>query len=164
MATEIDPLDLRKAAGQFMTGVTVTTTLDRDGIPAGLTANSFTSVSLHPPLVAVCVAKDSNVIDAFEVGNGFTVNVLSADQEDVARTFSTKGIDRFAGTDWHPGLDGVPVLSGAVSVFECRLAHTYEGGDHLMFVGRVERVTWRADEPDTLGYFRGRYVRSPTST
>lgn len=161
MATEIDPLELRKAAGQFMTGVTVSTTLDRDGSPVGLTANSFTSVSLHPPLVVVCVGKDSNVIDAFEVGNGFAVNVLSADQENIARTFSTKGVDRFAETDWHPGLDGLPVIDGCLSTFECRLAHVYEGGDHLMFVGRVERVSYTEDDSPALGYFRSRYVTSP---
>lgn len=161
MTSEIDPLDMRKAAGQFLTGVTVVTTLDRDGNPAGLTANSFTSVSLHPPLVLVSVAKDANTIEAFEAGNGFVVHVLGADQEDVARRFSSKGVDRFAETDWHPGLDGLPVIHGAVSVFECRNAQTYEGGDHLLFIGRVERLTYEEGEAPTLGYFRGRYVTSP---
>lgn len=161
MTSEIDPLDMRKAAGQFLTGVTVVTTLDRDGNPAGLTANSFTSVSLHPPLVLVSVAKDANTIEAFEAGNGFVVHVLGADQEDIARRFSSKGVDRFAETDWHPGLDELPVIPGAVSVFECRNAGTYEGGDHLLFIGRVERLTFEDDAPATLGYFRGRYVTSP---
>lgn len=161
MTTEIDPLDMRKAAGQFLTGVTVVTTLDRDGNPAGLTANSFTSVSLHPPLVLVCVGKDANTIEAFEAGNGFVVHVLGAEQEDVARRFAEKGIDRFAETTWHPGLHGLPVLPGSASVFECGLAHTYEGGDHLLFLGRVERLAYRDDEPATLGYFRGRYITSP---
>lgn len=142
-----------------MTGVTVVTTLDAAGDPVGLTANSFTSVSLHPPMVLWCLGKDSTSLEAFEAGNAFAVHVLAADQQPLAQRFATKGIDRFEGVPWEPGHAGVPVLSGCLAVFECSLAHAYDGGDHLIYVGAVERLTG-GDEDDrpALGYFRSRYI------
>ncbi|MDH4117108.1 MAG: flavin reductase family protein [Acidimicrobiia bacterium] len=160
MTNEFDARDFRTAAGQFMTGVTVVTTLDADGAPAGLTANSFTTVSLHPPMVLFCLGVDSANLDAFEAGNGFVVHVLAAEQQDLSQQFASKGIDRFDGVDWSPGRDGRPVLSGALATFDCDLAHTYDGGDHRIYVGRVMALSTGDTEAHALGYFRGRYVAS----
>lgn len=155
---DIDPIKFRNAAGQFMTGVTVVTTLDAEGERAGLTANSFTSVSLDPPMVLVCIGNDTSTVEAFEAGNGFVVHILSEGQRDVSMQFAAKGIDRFEGLDVSEGFNGLPVVAGALATFECSNAHLYEGGDHLIFVGKVEQLsTGDIDEP-ALGYFRGRYI------
>jgi flavin reductase (DIM6/NTAB) family NADH-FMN oxidoreductase RutF len=158
---DIDPREFRTAAGQFMTGVTVITTVDAKGNPSGLTANSFTSVSLHPPMVLFCLGKDSTNLDAFEAGNGFVVHVLSHDQEDLSVRFAAKGIDRFEGFEWRPGHAGLPVIEGALATFECDAAGTFEGGDHLLYLGAVRKISMGDTGAPGLGYFRGRYVASP---
>lgn len=158
--SEIDPIQFRNAAGQFMTGVTVVTTKDADGEWNGLTANSFTSVSLDPPMVLVCIGDDTSTVQAFQDGNGFVVHVLAESQRDVSMQFAAKGIDRFEGLEVSEGHNGLPVVAGALATFECSLAHEYEGGDHLIFVGKVERLSVGDTEQPALGYFRGRYVAS----
>jgi 3-hydroxy-9,10-secoandrosta-1,3,5(10)-triene-9,17-dione monooxygenase reductase component len=161
MSGDFDAQDFRTAAGQFMTGVTVITTIDAEGQPCGLTANSFTSVSLHPPMVLFCLGNDSASIDAFEAGNGFVVHMLAADQEALSIRFAAKGIDRFQGLTWSPGYNGLPVIPDALATMACELAHTYEGGDHKIYVGEVKSLSTAGPERDALGYFRGRYVTSP---
>lgn len=156
----IDPVEFRRAAGQYPTGVTIVTTLDTGGAPAGLTVNSFTSVSLHPPLVLVCIGRDSTVFEAFDARRGFVVHVLAADQEDLAVRFAAKGFDRFAGVAWERGFAGLPVLAACLARFECSPAATHEGGDHLIFVGRVERLEVGSKDRPSLGYHRGRYIRT----
>lgn len=143
-----------------MTGVAVITTLDADGAPAGVTANSFSSVSLEPPLVCFSLGKVSDVLAAFEDSSGFVVHVLAADQQELSVRFATKGIERFAGLDWEPGHAGLPVIGGALAVFQCDLAHAYDGGDHTIFVGEVRRLDVGDTEMAALGFFRGRYVSS----
>jgi flavin reductase (DIM6/NTAB) family NADH-FMN oxidoreductase RutF len=160
MSGDFDAQDFRTAAGQFMTGVTIITTLDADGNPSGLTANSFTSVSLHPPMVLFCLGMDSTNFEAFEAGNGFAVHVLAAEQQDLSMRFSVKGIDRFEGLDWMPGLNGLPVLAGALATLQCHLVHRYEGGDHIIYVGEVDALSMGDSDRAALGYFRGRYVAS----
>jgi flavin reductase (DIM6/NTAB) family NADH-FMN oxidoreductase RutF len=156
--SDIDHRTFRFAAGQFATGVTIVTTLDEDDLPAGLTANSFTSVSLEPPLLSFCLGRDSDTALAFAAGNGFAVHVLAAEQQDLAIRFSSKGIDRFEGVGWSPGVTGVPVIDGALATFECEVAAAYDGGDHVIYVGRVLEVfTLDTDRP-SLGYLRGRYI------
>lgn len=154
----IDPIEFRRASGQFMTGVTVVTTTGAEGEPFGLTANSFTSVSLDPPLVLICIGNETSTVEAFEAGNGFVVHVLAADQRNTSIQFAAKGIDRFEGLEIEAGYNGLPVLAGALATFECSLAHTYEGGDHLIFVGEVERLRLGDTQASALGYFRGRYM------
>lgn len=154
----IDPIQFRNAAGQFMTGVTVVTTLDANGERAGLTANSFTSVSLDPPMVLVCIGNDTSTIEAFKAENGFVVHVLAEDQRDVSIQFAAKGIDRFEGLDVSEGYGGLPVVAGALATFECTTAQVYEGGDHLIFVGEVQNLSTGDVDAPALGYFRGRYV------
>lgn len=161
MEAEIDPREFRNAAGQFMTGVTIVTTIDADGAPSGLTANSFASVSLDPPLVQFSLGRSSTNIDAFEAGNGFVIHVLAAEQQDLSMRFASKGIDRFEDTDWAPGHNDLPVLPGALATFECSPWATYDGGDHVIYIGRVERLTIGDESVPALGYFRGRYYTSP---
>lgn len=156
----IDPREFRRAAGQFMTGVTVVTTIDAAGERFGLTANSFTSVSLDPPLILVCIGNDTSTVKAFEAGNGFVAHVLAADQRDWSMQFAAKGIDRFEGLQVEEGFNGLPVISGALATFECSLANTYDGGDHLIFLGNVEHLRLGDTNSPALGYFRGRYVTS----
>jgi flavin reductase (DIM6/NTAB) family NADH-FMN oxidoreductase RutF len=161
MRDVVDPREFRTAAGQFLTGVTVITTVDADRVPSGLTANSFTSVSLHPPMLLFCLGRDSTNLEAFEAGNGFVVHVLSAAQQDIAQRFATKGIDRFEDVDWSPGRHNLPVIAGSLATFECDHVHTYDGGDHLILVGEVKAMSIDDTNRDALGFFRGRYVSSP---
>ncbi len=143
-----------------MTGVTVVTTIGAEGERFGLTANSFTSVSLDPPLVLICIGNDTSTVEAFEAANGFVVHVLAADQRNTSMQFAAKGIDRFEGLEVEAGYNGLPVIAGALATFECSLVNVFEGGDHLIFVGKVERLHVDDTEAPALGYFRGRYVSS----
>ncbi len=154
----IDHIEFRNAAGQFLTGVTVVTTVDADGERAGLTANSFSSVSLDPPMVLVCIGNETSTVEAFKASNGFVVHVLAENQRDVSMQFASKGIDRFEGLDVSEGFNGLPVVAGALATFECSTARVYEGGDHLIFVGEVQNLTTGDTDAPALGYFRGRYV------
>ena len=156
--TGSDSRTLRDALGCFATGVTVVTCLDSAGQPMGLTANSFTSVSLDPPLLLVCVAKAAASAAALSDAPHFAVNVLQTEQQPDSITFSTRIEDRFGKTRWALGEHGVPLLEGSLSVFECARRDVHEGGDHIILVGEVKRATF---DPalDPLLYFRGRYRR-----
>ena len=156
--TGSDSRTLRAALGCFATGVTVVTCLDAGGQPIGLTANSFTSVSLEPPLLLVCVAKAAASASALSDAPHFAVNVLQTQQQPDSITFSTRIEDRFGKTRWALGEHGVPLLEGSLSVFECARRDVHEGGDHIILVGEVKRATF---DPalDPLLYFRGRYRR-----
>lgn len=156
--TGSDPRTLRDALGCFATGVTVVTCLDQQGDPIGLTANSFTSLSLDPPLLLVCVAKGTASAGPLSEARHFAVNVLQTGQQPASITFSTRVEDRFGCTAWSMGEHGVPVLLDSLSVFECARHAIHEGGDHFILVGEVKKATF---EPslDPLLYFRGRYRR-----
>lgn len=151
----MDQRALRDAFGSFMTGVTVVTTLDEQERPRGFTANSFTSVSLDPPLLLVCIARSSGSLDSFTAGPGFAVNVLAEDQREVSNTFARPGEDRFAGIGWQAGPAGNPVLDGVTAWFDCTLDRVVEAGDHAILIGRVEGFA--ASERAGLGYARGGY-------
>ena len=159
--TEFDPRELRIGFGEFLTGVTVVTTRDAEGEPTGLTVNSFSSLSLDPPLVLFSLGKSSNTFDAFEAGNGFVIHMLAADQRSLADQFATKDVDRFDGVEWRVGYDDLPVISDVLATFECSREHVYEGGDHLILVGRIERFTVADRTRPALGYFRSSYVSMP---
>ena len=153
-----DARTLRDALGCFATGVTVVTTLDADGQPVGLTANSFTSVSLDPPLLLVCIAKSAGSLAAMEAAENFAVNVLHIGQQPTSNLFARSGEDRFAATPWSRGHNGAPLLSGALVNFECRRHALHEGGDHVILVGEVIRARFEPRR-DPLLYFRGKYRR-----
>jgi flavin reductase (DIM6/NTAB) family NADH-FMN oxidoreductase RutF len=152
-----DPnLELRTALGQFATGVTVVTTRAADGSPVGLTVNSFTSVSLDPPLVLWCLGLNSASFDAFRLAERHLINVLAADQLEVAKRFATRGADRFAGVRWSPTDTGLPRLDGCIAWIECAIRSRYEEGDHLLLVGRIESFEVARGKP--LIYHDRRYV------
>ena len=129
--------ELRQAFGAFATGVTVVTTLTPDGEPIGFTANSFTSVSLDPPLLLVCIAKSSTNLQSFSHCEHFAINVLSETQKDVSARFASRVEDRFADTLWQRGSAGTPLIDGAVAWFECSTDNLVDAGDHLILIGRV---------------------------
>jgi flavin reductase (DIM6/NTAB) family NADH-FMN oxidoreductase RutF/pimeloyl-ACP methyl ester carboxylesterase len=156
--TGSDARTLRDALGCFATGVTVVTAMDREGQPVGLTANSFTSVSLDPPLLLVCIAKTSGSLKAMESAQHFGVNVLHIGQQPVSNRFARPGEARFAETPWQRGQNNVPLLSGALVNFECVRHAEYDGGDHVILVGRVERARYDPRR-DPLLYFKGKYRR-----
>lgn len=153
-----DPRTLRDALGCFATGVTVLTTRTEDGTPVGLTANSFTSVSLDPPLLLVCLANSATSMPAFLSSEHFSVNVLHMGQQPVSGRFASKGEDRFAQTDWEEWDSGVPIIRHSLASFECRRHAVHEGGDHQILVGEVQRVRFEPRR-DPLLYFRGKYRR-----
>lgn len=153
---EIDRSELRKALGTFVTGVTVATTIDADGRPRGLTANSFTSVSLDPPLVLVCVGSQAASHGAFHGCQRFAVNVLSEQQQEASMLFASKAVDKFERASWRPGIDGMPILHDALGWFDCRTHDRIVAGDHTIIVGKVEDFGHGPHRP--LGFFRGSYV------
>jgi flavin reductase (DIM6/NTAB) family NADH-FMN oxidoreductase RutF len=150
----IDTRELRHALGCFATGITVVTARAADGRAAGVTANSFCSVSLDPPLVLWCLSKSAPSGSVFVKATHFAIHVLAEDQADLSARFSRPSKDKFAGLQVSDGLAGTPVLDCA-AVFECRCEHRYDGGDHLIIVGRVER--YRHTKRPPLLFHSGRY-------
>ncbi|WP_188235761.1 flavin reductase [Sphingopyxis sp. LK2115] len=153
-----DPRTLRDAMGCFATGITIVTALGADGAPVGLTANSFTSVSLDPPLLLVCIANSAGTAPTLRAARHFGVNVLQIGQQPTSNRFATKGEDRFANQPWAPGQTGVPLLDGSLVSFECQHESLHEAGDHFILVGRVVRAQFEPHR-DPLLYFRGKYRR-----
>lgn len=146
----------RNALGRFATGVTVVTARGPGGEDVGVTANSFNSVSLDPPLVLWSIARNATSIRAFEAAEHFAVHVLGEGQRPLSERFAQKGGDKFAGLALDRGVGGVPLVAGTAAVFQCRTAHRYEGGDHLILVGEVVEFDER-DHPPLL-YHGGRYA------
>lgn len=155
----LDAREIRNVLGHFATGVTVITTSDITGKPFGLTVNSFTSLSLNPPLVVVCVDKTVDCYSCFDESKVFAVNILSEDQEELSRRFATKGIEKFAGIQWRMGEHGLPLLDGVIGTIECKVTRSYEGGDHTIFLGEILSATAKGDRP--LLFFKGKYHRLP---
>lgn len=133
------------------------TTADAEGRPAGLTVSAFTSLSLDPPLVLVCVDHKAQSYPALRDAAGFAVNVLSTEHEALSRRFASTGLDKFDGVPFQRGRRGLPLLDGALAWLECVTVRRHLEGDHTIFVGRVERAGAGAGEP--LLYYRGRYGR-----
>lgn len=152
----IDQSEFRRVMGHFATGVTVITTLDAAGGPAGLTANAVSSVSLDPPLVLVCVDRKAETHACFGDSGRFAINILSDAQEAISRRFAKSGGDKFTGLGFRSGTTGVPLLDGCIGHLECRVAHGFEAGDHTIFVGEVVGLAMDG-EIDPLLYFRGGY-------
>ncbi len=146
---------LRGAFGTFATGVTVITTRQADGAPRGFTANSFTSVSLDPPLLLVCLAKTAHSCDVFATAEHFAVNILAGDQQEVSGLFASRTPDKFDLAKWHAGPQDMPMIEGALARFTCAHHRLVDAGDHLVLVGRV--LSHQARDGQPLGYFRGAY-------
>jgi flavin reductase (DIM6/NTAB) family NADH-FMN oxidoreductase RutF len=145
----------RQACSLFATGVTVATTCDPEGRPHGLTASSFSSVSLEPPLVLVCIATRSAVHETFFSASYFGINILSECQRNLSSQFARSGEDRFEGVNWTPGPLGSPWIDGALAQFECRTFERRPAGDHTIFLGEVEATRTSVGAP--LLYFSRAY-------
>jgi flavin reductase (DIM6/NTAB) family NADH-FMN oxidoreductase RutF/pimeloyl-ACP methyl ester carboxylesterase len=154
----VDPATLRQALGCFGTGVAVITTLDSSGQPVGLTANSFTSVSLDPPLVLFCLDRRAGSLAAFEQADTYAINILHIGQQDLSMRFVQKGIDRFSDTPWETWERGAPIIQDCFASFECERHQVVDGGDHRIFIAQVRRVRFDASR-DPLLYLQGRYRR-----
>jgi flavin reductase (DIM6/NTAB) family NADH-FMN oxidoreductase RutF len=154
-ATELAPDELRQALGRFVTGVTIVTCRDDTGAAVGLTANSFNALSLDPPLVLWSLRQGSSTIEAFTNASHFAVNVLAADQVDLSRRFARPSSAKFDEGEWTDGQGGAPLLAGCVAVFECRRRSHHAAGDHVLFIGEVERIGGTAALP--LVYHAGHY-------
>jgi flavin reductase (DIM6/NTAB) family NADH-FMN oxidoreductase RutF len=151
----IPAADFRHVLGHFATGVTVVTTSDGDGRPTGLTASAFTSVSLEPPLILVCVDHKSQTYPSLLECGRFAVNVLSTDQEHVSRRFASTRLDKFDTVPHRISELGLPLIEGALASLECTTVSTHVEGDHTIFVGRVECASAGTGTP--LLYYRGHY-------
>lgn len=150
-----DPRILRQALGRFATGVTVITTCTLDGKYEGLTANSFSAVSLDPPLVLWSLRLAAPSLESFTSSGHFVVNVLSTAQSVTSRHFATPRHDKFENVGFSSGIAGCPMLEESLAIFECRTETTVQGGDHMIFIGRVMQAHYRDGEP--LIFAAGRY-------
>jgi flavin reductase (DIM6/NTAB) family NADH-FMN oxidoreductase RutF len=167
-AGNIDEARFRQILGHFATGVTVVTGSDEAGDPVGLSVNSFTSVSLDPPLIAFSVGRSSTTWPRIRATGQFTVNILGADQEAVSRRFASTGtggtgaggadFDRFDGIGWHPSPAGSPLLEGAIAWVDATVDAEHDAGDHVMVIGRVTALDV-GQEGAPLVFYRGGYGR-----
>ncbi len=153
--TESDKHLLRKTLGQFLTGVTIVTTITQDGEPLGFTANSFTSVSLEPPLLLVCIAKNANCSDVFIQSNHFAINILAETQKQLSNTFASPIEDRYENVDWITKATGSPIFNDTVGWLDCNTHQVVDAGDHFILLGEVVAFDQSPQLP--LGYFQGNY-------
>ena len=148
--------NLRQALGSFPTGVTVVSCLDKNKNPLGFTANSFTSVSLDPQLISICIDKESFNIDSFSITKHFAVSVLSEDQQSISTTFATPNEDRFQNVEWRTEDTGTPIIENAVAWFDCNTRQVIDAGDHLILIGEI--IAFDSSPKTPLMYLRGNYV------
>lgn len=152
--------DMKSALSSFCTGVAVITARRADGRPAGMAVQSFSSVSLDPPLVCFCPARTSTTWPEIQAAGAFAVNILAAGQQDLCRRFAVTGGDKFGGVAWRSGGNGAPLLGGALATVECDLEAVLDGGDHAIALGRVTALTAHREGAPLL-YFRRTYGRLP---
>jgi len=150
-------MDLRQALGSFATGVTIITTLGKNGRKVGMTANSFNSVSLDPPLVLWSLDRGTNCFGDFIHASSFAIHVLAADQQDLSERFASVGQDRFKDLECSQGLAGIPILDHYSACFQCTKEHQYEGGDHIILVGKV--IDFIDNQLPPLVFYRGQYKK-----
>jgi flavin reductase (DIM6/NTAB) family NADH-FMN oxidoreductase RutF len=149
--------EFRRACGRFATGVAIASATGPNGVPHGLTVNSFSSVSLNPPLVLICLGHAVAAIDAFRETRWFGLSILRQDQRDLSERFARRVDDRFEGLEWRRGATGVPLLADALATMECEIRHRVTAGDHDVFIGEMVRVNAQDGAP--LIYFAGEYRR-----
>ncbi len=151
----MEPAVFRDVCSRFASGVTVTTVMGSDGNPHGLTASSFTAVSLRPPLILVCIDHNSGVLHHFRTASHFAVNILSSEQAEISSQFAMKSVARFEGVAWTPGAGGAPLLEQCLAQVECVTQQIVDAGDHAVFFGEVIGARTTSDHP--LLYFDRRY-------
>ena len=154
----IDRIELRNALGNFATGITVVTAAGPQGDLLGITANSFNSVSLDPPLVLFSLNRGAYSLKSFQASGAFAINILSEDQEHLSTNFAKQLEDKWAGVEYEIWETGSPILKGAIAAFDCEIHSMYDGGDHIIFIGRVLRLKAETDGRP-LVYYQGRYGR-----
>lgn len=153
----LDPDTFRAVLGRFATGVTVVTATDTDGRNHGMTVSAFSSVSLHPPLVLMCIEHSASMHALLVETEHFAVNVLSSGQEEIARRFAATGAQRFTGVGYTRGEQNVPILADVLAYVECRRVAVHEGGDHTIIIGETETAVVRDARP--LLYYRGGFAQ-----
>ena len=153
----VDPDEFRAALGRFVTGVTILTVRDASGGDHGMTVSAFSSVSLTPPLVLACIARDANMHAVLPGATVFALSILAADQEPLSRRFAQEPDNRFDGVPFTRGHSGAILIAGAHAYIECRQVAWHEAGDHGICVGEVEHATLGTSQP--LLYYRGTYAR-----
>jgi flavin reductase (DIM6/NTAB) family NADH-FMN oxidoreductase RutF len=153
--TEEHIRSLRSALGNFATGITVITAVDENGEPQGMTANSFSSVSLDPPLVSWCVGHESRLYTLFQNTRYFAVNILTQNQEYASQLFAEPSDNKFEQVSWHEGINGLPLLDDSPCQFQCEIEHRYSGGDHTILIGRVLEFSSQPMSP--LIFHNGQY-------
>lgn len=157
MTSPLDPRSLRNAFGHYTTGVVVVSTTTPEGLKVGVTVNSFTSVSLDPPLVMFCLLNSANAYPIWEKAQHFTMNILTAAQQGVSNAFARPSTNPWENVANGVGANGAPIVTGSATSLECeRFAH-YPGGDHLIIVGRVTSVHGGPEQAPPLAFYRGRY-------
>jgi flavin reductase (DIM6/NTAB) family NADH-FMN oxidoreductase RutF len=152
----IEQHHFRRVCSKYATGITILTVLDARGAPHGMTVNSFTSVSLSPALVLVCIDKQTPILSHFEMGTRFAVNVLHEEQKELSACFARRGRDRFEGVAWVPGVTGTPLFPETLATLECAVTQMIEAGDHVVVIGEALHATWR-DDGQPLVYFNSSY-------
>jgi flavin-dependent trigonelline monooxygenase, reductase component len=151
----IEQHHFRRVCSKYATGITILTVLDSGGDPHGMTVNSFTSVSLAPPLVLVCIDRKASMLGYFRAGTRFAINVLEEEQKDLSTCFARTLEDRFRGVEWRPGETGAPVLPDVLATLECVVTQMVNAGDHVVVIGEALHASWREGQP--LIYFNSSY-------
>jgi flavin reductase (DIM6/NTAB) family NADH-FMN oxidoreductase RutF len=151
----LDPALYRRTCARFATGITVVTVVDENGHPHGMTVNSFSSVSMDPPLVLVSIDLRNAILGHFLSSPYFAINMLAEHQEHLSRRFSSPSENRFHGVEWRPGEFNVPLLEGVLAQLECSVARIFEAGDHTMLIGEVRLASYTEGKP--LVYFNSSY-------
>jgi flavin reductase (DIM6/NTAB) family NADH-FMN oxidoreductase RutF len=155
----VGALQMRRAMGQFASGVTIVTALAPDGTAAGCTVSAFSSLSLDPPLVLVCIDRGRYMHQVLSAAAGFAVNILRADQADIALNFARRDADRFGQLDHRPGQHGAALISGAIAHVECDVHSVLDGGDHAIIIGHVKAAAVHPGDP--LLYAQGAFLKLP---
>jgi flavin reductase (DIM6/NTAB) family NADH-FMN oxidoreductase RutF len=151
----LEPRQFRRVCSRFASGVTVLNVVDSAGVTHGMTASSFTAVSLDPPLILVCVSSGTRFLEACKSVEHFGVNILDETQRALSERFAGSGYDRFDGVNWTPGATGVPLFPGVLATMECARFGTFTAGDHEILIGKVLHANWREGEP--LIHFGSQY-------
>jgi flavin reductase (DIM6/NTAB) family NADH-FMN oxidoreductase RutF len=151
----VGPEAFLRACAQFSTGVAITTVLDTSGAPHGMTVNSFTSVSLDPPLVLVCIDHKARILDHFLKSEFFAINILRENQESLSMRFARPCEDRFGAVEWYPGDTGAPLIPNALATLECTVFQRFDSGDHTVVIGEVVSAIRHEGRP--LLYFSSSY-------
>lgn len=149
--------EFRAALGKFASGVTVVTTRDKIGKLFGITVSAFCSASLEPPLILVCIEKNTGSHHAFKESGAFVINILHENQQEISNHFASHLEDKFTGISYHSGIKDLPILTDALVNLECRLQNSHETGDHTIFIGEIERATIKDQNP--LVYWHGDYQK-----